>query len=269
MGRFKFGKNWSQFLTNLNEQQIDNAKSYLKFFLGKESLSGFTFIDVGCGSGLSSLVARQLGAKVFSFDYDPESVNCTLGLKNRYFSDDESWQIESGSALDETYISSLGSFDIVYSWGVLHHTGDMKKALINVMPLVKEGGLLYISIYNYQPYWSKLYKIMKQAYIRSPKILSALILAIYIASQVVKGFVRDIVMLKNPKIRYKKSIQERGMSKIYDWIDWVGGYPFEVAKPEDIFDIFHQHQFELIKMKTMSGGLGCNEFLFKKKQATQ
>jgi len=109
--------------------------------LNVESLEGKTFLDVGSGSGLSSLAACLLGAKVYSFDYDPKSVACTRELKRRYFPNDD-WVVESGSVLDKAYLSSLGQFDVVYSWGVLHHTGHMSEALVNVAPLVRPSGSL-------------------------------------------------------------------------------------------------------------------------------
>jgi SAM-dependent methyltransferase len=94
------------------------------------------------------LAARRLGAKVHSFDYDPRSVACTAELRRRYFTDDPDWRVEQGSALDPDYLKSLGTFDVVYSWGVLHHTGDMWRAVDNAAGCVRQGGLLYISIYN-------------------------------------------------------------------------------------------------------------------------
>src|SRR5713226_890638 len=119
--RFEFGHNWSQFLTVLDEKRIAVAEQSLKEMLGVDDLRGKSFLDVGSGSGLFSLVARRLGARVHSFDYDPESVACTMELKRHYFREDNKWSVEKGSALDEKYLEALGTFDVVYSWGVLHH----------------------------------------------------------------------------------------------------------------------------------------------------
>jgi 2-polyprenyl-3-methyl-5-hydroxy-6-metoxy-1,4-benzoquinol methylase len=126
--RFQFGDNWASFLSTLSDERIELAKQSLLRVLDIDDLEGRRFLDIGSGSGLFSLAARQLGATVHSFDFDPESVRCTEELRRRYFPQDDAWVVESGSALDENYMTALGEFDVVYSWGVLHHTGDMRRA---------------------------------------------------------------------------------------------------------------------------------------------
>lgn len=138
--RFAFGQNWSNFLRTLNEERILEAERSLKQMLVVESLQSKRFIDAGSSSGLFSLAARRLGASVHSFDYDPQSVACTEELKRRFFPDDPEWTVEEGSVLDGGYLAGLGQFDVVYSWGVLHHTGEMWKAIENVSHLVRRGG---------------------------------------------------------------------------------------------------------------------------------
>lgn len=131
--RFKFGANWKGFLAVLNEERIVLAEQSLRNMLDMD-LKGKRFLDVGSGSGLFSLAARRLGAIVHSFDYDPQSVACTEELRHRYFPSDDGWTVEQGSALDTQYLAHLGQWDIVYSWGVLHHTGAMWRALANIAP---------------------------------------------------------------------------------------------------------------------------------------
>src|SRR5438874_10370928 len=131
--RFEFGRNWSAFLVVLDEERIAKAEDSLREMLEMDSLEGKTFLDIGSGSGLFSLAARRLGAKVHSFDFDSNSFACTQELRNRYFAGDPDWSVEQGSALDADYVASVGKFDIVYSWGVLHHTGRMWRALENAV----------------------------------------------------------------------------------------------------------------------------------------
>jgi 2-polyprenyl-6-hydroxyphenyl methylase/3-demethylubiquinone-9 3-methyltransferase len=146
--RFEFGKNWTRFLFVLDDARVARAEESLKVMLEVQDLEGMRFLDIGSGSGLFSLAARRLGASVHSFDFDPRSVGCTRELKRRYFDGDLRWNVEEGSALDETYLKSLGTFDVVYSWGVLHHTGQMWQALENARLPVAAGGKLFVAIYN-------------------------------------------------------------------------------------------------------------------------
>src|SRR5206468_969431 len=143
--RFTFGDNWAAFLRILDDERIRAAEDSLKAKLEAGRLDGKRFLDAGSGSGLFSLAARRLGAQVVSFDFDPESVACTAELKRRYFPDDPDWRVEQGSVLDRDFLSGLGTFDIVYSWGVLHHTGAMWDALDKVEGLVGTKGQLFIA----------------------------------------------------------------------------------------------------------------------------
>lgn len=122
--RFRFGENWSRFLNNLSDEKVQEAEESLKNFPAADSLEGKTFLDVGCGSGLFSLAARNLGATVVSFDFDPDAVACAKSLKDLYYPKDLGWHIEEGSVLDESFLGGIRQADVIYSWGVLHHTGD-------------------------------------------------------------------------------------------------------------------------------------------------
>lgn len=265
--RFKFGANWASFLDNLTDEQIEKAKEKLQEWLG--NIHGKSFLDIGSGSGIHSLCARMLGAKVYSFDYDTQSVECTKYLKNKYFPNDNDWIVEQGSALDDKYLERLGKFDIVYSWGVLHHTGDMWNALrFAVIPVSDNDGRLFIAIYNDQGSPSKIWKKIKEIYIGGNYFVKKILLSFMIFYFEAGSMVARALRGENPFTlkhwtNYKK---ERGMSRLHDYIDWAGGYPFEVAKPEKIFDFYKQKKFSLEKMSTCGGGLGCNQFVFKKEK---
>lgn len=252
--RFKFGQNWNKFATNISDEQIEAAEKALTSMLNVERLDGLQFLDAGSGSGLSSLAARRLGAEVVSFDFDPESVACTQKIKKRYFDGDASWIVQTGSVLDSDFLMSLGTFDIVYSWGVLHHTGNMHLALRNMAALVKPNGSLFISIYNDQGIFSKIWCFIKHRYNKHP-ILRPLLIMIYLIFPVIPSMIIKMVLGRS---------LPRGMSYWNDALDWLGGYPFEVAKPEEIFDIYNELCFVLDNFRGVGIKSGCNEFVFKK-----
>jgi len=261
--RFEFGINWIRFLNILNDDRIAVAKNSLSDMLEIDNLKGNSFLDIGSGSGLFSLSAKMLGSKVHSFDIDPQSVACTRELKRRYFPNDTEWTIEEGSVLDMKYLKSLGTFDIVYSWGVLHHTGSMWVALENACTLVAPGSRLFIAIYNDQGRASRYWCVVKKLYNRLPRGLKFLILWPSFIRLWGPTLVKDLVRA-NPFYTWKKYGGARGMAPWRDVVDWVGGYPFEVAKPEEIFDFCRYRGFQLTRLKTCAGGHGCNEFVFFK-----
>ena len=262
--RFEFGKNWKKFLQNLDETKIERAVSSLKEWLGTEDLQGKTFLDIGSGSGLFSLSAKRLGATVHSFDYDKNSVDCTRTLKERYYPDDDSWTVEWGDALSDEYLAKYEPHDIVYSWGVLHHTGSMYEGLEKAGNLVKPGGTLFIAIYNDQGAATKCWWAVKKAYNFLPGLLKLLILIPCFIRLWGPTTIKDMLRLK-PFRRWRTYKEERGMSPWRDVVDWVGGWPFEAAKPEEIFDFYHKKGFTLEKMYTCAGGHGCNQYVFTKR----
>ena len=256
--RFGFGNNWRRFLKFIDDERICQSEKNLKEFLQTDSLQGKTFLDVGCGSGLSSLAARRLGARVVSFDYDPESVHCALKLKEKYFKDDQHWQISNGSVLDTGYLHRLGAFDIVYAWGVLHHTGAMWQALENVKINTTINGRLYIAIYNDCGRITRQWAAKKVKYNSLPGFLKlpyALKVWLPIGWREFRRRPRKCIKTWT---EYKKN---RGMSRWHDMIDWLGGYPYENASAQALIDFYRKDGYRLLKIEP-NHGYGCHQIVF-------
>jgi 2-polyprenyl-6-hydroxyphenyl methylase/3-demethylubiquinone-9 3-methyltransferase len=267
--RFEFGENWSRFLTTLDKARITAAERALQHMLERDGLQGFSFLDIGSGSGLSSLAARRLGARVHSFDYDPQSVASTRELRRRYFPADDQWKVERGSILDAEYVKSLGMFDVVYSWGVLHHTGRMWDALEQAVRTVAPGGMLFIAIYNDAGSRSRRWRSIKRIYNRLPRVARPAFAVAVSAPEELKAAGRALLARRPGD--YVRSWTEykrrRGMSRWHDMIDWVGGYPYEYATPEEIFDFYRARGFALARMKCGGVGLGCNQFVLERQMS--
>lgn len=260
---FSFGKNWVDFVNYyLNEDRIKEAMSSLSRFLGLQKLDGLSFLDIGCGSGLFSLAAFRLGAsKIVSFDLDPFSVRCCKYLREKE-GNPADWTVSEGSILDESFLNRIKKADIVYSWGVLHHTGNMWQAIRNAAKLVKPGGLLYIAIYNKVEgsFGSRTWLELKRFYNTKSKAGKIIIEYVFVSMIVLKM----LATLKNPFSVIRKYREKRGMSFIIDVRDSLGGYPYEYASSGEIFNFCRKEfGFTLENLKTVNS-LSLNEFLFKK-----
>ncbi|MDX1967800.1 MAG: class I SAM-dependent methyltransferase [Planctomycetaceae bacterium] len=283
-GRFEFGANWRRFLATLTEERIGAAMMSLQRVFGDDGLRGRTFLDIGSGSGLFSLAAYRLGARVHSFDYDADSVACTAYLREREGADAERWCVERGSVLDAEYLTRLGAFDVVYSWGVLHHTGDLWRAIEFASQRVAPGGEFLIAIYNDQGVWSRIWTGIKRAYGMLPRWLRPAYVAVVGGGWALQrgllkvllitgGMLVRALTLRNPWERWTRAQQDlaasqrrRGMLFWYDLVDWIGGYPFEVSTPEGVFRFVRDRGFTLVDLTTCGGGLGCNEFVFRRNE---
>jgi 2-polyprenyl-6-hydroxyphenyl methylase/3-demethylubiquinone-9 3-methyltransferase len=262
---FRFGDNWLQFATSLGEEQIEQAIHSLQRLLGRERLDGLTFLDIGCGSGLFSLAARRLGATVRAFDADPDSVQCSEMVRERYRAGDQDWTISQGSVLDDDFLRTLGEYDVVYAWGVLHHTGAMWQALRNAGRLVRHGGVICVALYRRTAscgFWRR----EKALYSSAPRFIQQPIAALY------KGayFAGLLVTGRNPITYVRQYHRVRGMSFSRDVHDWLGGFPYESAEPDEVVRALQAQGFRtertFVKPGPLRGLLGthCDEYCARK-----
>jgi SAM-dependent methyltransferase len=242
--RFDFGENWRRFNASLSLSQRQAARDSLTSWLGP--IEGLSFLDIGAGSGLFAAVAAELGAHVTAFDFDPATP-----------------AIEKGDVLDREYMVSLGRFDLVYAWGVLHHTGAMWTALDSACEAVAPGGRLFVAIYNDQGRRSNAWRAVKRTYHTVPQRLRPVYVAAITAPFELRTFVKCMLIRQSYFAGWRHS-NVRGMTKWRDMVDWVGGYPFEVAKPEEVLDFCRTRGFVLERLYTAGGTLGNNQFLFRR-----
>ena len=169
-----------------------------------------------------------------------------------------------GSALDSEFLDQLGRYNIVYSWGLLHHTGKMWAAIDNCIYLVNDDGIFFIAIYNDQGIKSHFWWMVKWLYNRLPRFLRK-------PFAYTAGFFVIFLMLLKHTIKLKLMVilgsnfdykQSRGMSMLSDIDDWYGGFPYEFSTYEYLVDYVQSEGFELQNGKKASS-LGCHELVFE------
>ena len=252
-GDFDFGSNWEGFSRErIDTQRLDMACASLQALLQEKSLAGKSFLDVGCGSGLFSIAAHQLGAnKVVGIDVNPRCIQVSqANLKQLAPSAPIDFSL--ASALENEQLKRFGTFDLVYAWGSLHHTGAMWDAIENVSSCVAPGGTLVLAIYN-KHFTSPVWSAIKWTYNRTP---------LFVQRSMIVVFAGIIYVAKFFLTRTNPLIKERGMDFWFDVIDWVGGYPYEFAAPDKVKEHVNKGGFSLSKYVPAEVPTGCNEFVF-------
>jgi len=263
---FSFGENWAEYAQKIDEKRIEEAEKSIVRLVGKEAIEGRTFLDIGCGSGLFSLAAVRLGARqLLAVDLDPQSVETTRRILSRHVPG-ANWDCRQISVFDLDP-STVGTFDVVYSFGVLHHTGAMYDAITKASKLVAPNGMLTLGLYGKTPFCG-MWRVEKRIYSRSPKWVQKVIAKVYIE------VVRLRLALKGESLKRKREEywKQRGMEMANDTHDWLGGYPYESISPKEIMGFMHELGFEPVRSFVYPCigllGAGCDEYSFTRKPAS-
>ena len=248
---FKFGENWASFSHQLDEDRVNSARRSLISLFGENELKGKTFLDIGCGSGLFSIAAAQLGAVVTGIDIDPVSIRTSQENLKKWLPDSTPEIFQVGSVLDNEKLKALGRYDIVYSWGVLHHTGSMHHAVQNAARCVKNDGLLMIAIYN--RHWSSpIWKPIKWLYNHMGDFGQKILIWMF----------TPIILVAKWLVTFKNPLKMgRGMDFMHNIIDWVGGYPYEYSSVSEMTETLKKLGFQMLLVRPAIVPTGCNEFV--------
>jgi 2-polyprenyl-6-hydroxyphenyl methylase/3-demethylubiquinone-9 3-methyltransferase len=265
---FRFGRNWQRYVaSHLDTEREQIAAQSLRDLLECD-LRGKSFLDIGSGSGLFSLCAFKAGAsQVTSIDVDPDAVAATRHLRASVGNPDN-WIVRHDSILSDEFVESAAPADVVYSWGVLHHTGQMDAAISNAARLVDPDGLFCIAIYNRvtgrfldSDRWLQI----KRRYNHSRRGAQVAMEWLYAAYW---GATR-LHARQNPFRVAKEYKASRGMALTTDLVDWLGGYPYEYATADEIVEFCESRcGLSLVKLvPTSPNGSGNNQFVFRGRSA--
>ena len=261
---FRFGENWQSFLSTVTEDVIAEAEAGLLRLFPDNVLQGARFLDIGCGSGLHLLSALRLGvSEARGVDLDPASVAATRTLLEER-QPNAVCSAETRSVFDMTPDDD-GRWRVVYSWGVLHHSGDMWNAIARAAALSEMNGFFALALYRKSAFCG-FWRAEKWLYSKSPDFVQSVIRAIY------KTIYRAGLLAtgRNPAVYERSYKSARGMDWHHDVHDWLGGYPYESAAPREITDFLGRRGFSLVRQfqrpAAISGLLGthCDEYVFQR-----
>lgn len=256
MLRFGFGRNWASYARTIGEPEIAGAVTGLERLVSTSDLAGRSFLDIGSGSGLHSLAAFRSGAgRILAVDVDPDSVVTTNATLSR-FATSVPWEARECSILDMTPETD-GRFDVVYSWGVLHHTGRMLPAIERAAAFVAPGGVFAFALYRRTRldwFWTREKRWYTVASPWSQKLARGLYTAAYRAASALTG---------------RRARADRGMDYWHDLHDWLGGYPYESILADEVDVLMRRLGFtaEKVFARPLELGLfgsGCDEYVYRK-----
>lgn len=136
--------------------------------LRPDDVAGRLVLDVGCGMGRFADIVSRWGGQVVGIDLSLAVEAAHANLSGR-----ENVRILQADLFHLPF--RPGTFDIVYSLGVLHHTPDCEKAFRHIVPFVRPGGRLCVWVYGTMGLWERFARLYRRVTIRMPpRLLHAL-----------------------------------------------------------------------------------------------
>jgi 2-polyprenyl-6-hydroxyphenyl methylase/3-demethylubiquinone-9 3-methyltransferase len=267
---FAFGKNWAAYAKKVTEAEISEAERGLRRLLGETKLSGKRFLDIGCGSGIHALAALRLGAReVIAVDLDPDSVATARAMLEQHAPKGAVFRVEEASVFD-LGPDRMGAFDIVYSWGVLHHTGDMERSLRSAAAMVRPGGCFVFALYR-RVWMDAFWRWEKRWYAHASPQAQRRARAIYVVL-----FRLRLWVTGRSFGRYVANYRSnRGMDFYRDVHDWMGGWPYESILPSEVDRKMRDLGFLPERVEARYGrlwgrsvgvfGSGCDEYVYARR----
>jgi 2-polyprenyl-6-hydroxyphenyl methylase/3-demethylubiquinone-9 3-methyltransferase len=258
---FDFGANWLNFSRRaLDDAKVQQAREDFRRLTNGIDFAGKSFLDIGFGQGLSLFAAAERGARPHGCDINPRCAEAAANTARFYPAiSPDSLTITVGSILEPGIVTKLradtdgAGYDIVHSWGVLHHTGDMRRAIEHAASLVRPGGHFILAIYN-RHITSLAWVAIKWLYCKSPAWVQRLLIGL---------FYPIIWLAKLAVTRERPTKQDRGMDFYFNVVDWVGGYPYEYASVDEVKALVEPYGFECVKVIAAQVPTGCNELVFR------
>src|ERR1044072_4860473 len=119
---FEFGTR--EYFDSIEEYRYREYAPWMKEALAFDRYAGKRVLEIGCGTGTDLLQFERGGAHVTGIDLTPRSIEIS---RQRF----EVYGLKGGFAIGDAESLAFPdeSFDVVYSFGVLHHTPDTERAI--------------------------------------------------------------------------------------------------------------------------------------------
>jgi len=229
----------------------DSCCEHVELFFSDAEIEGKRILDAGCGMGVFSVVFGKKGAaRVIGIDLSEEGVRRAQRAASHF--NLSNVEFREGNILRLPYPD--GSFDIVWSWGTLHHTAEPLKALEELIRVLKNGGTLFVTLYRSTKLsflHEGIRKTLRLAHRRMWPLLAKLIaLALFPATLFLK--------------RRKKARAGENLSDLV--LDWYFNPVRHYYRPGEIRQLLEQEGLIIEKFLPASGRFNStSNFIFKAK----